>query len=67
MNQSALHTAPVELDAADLPAFCPNPEMTLWNQHPRVFLDVTRNGSARCPYCNTVYRLKPGVELGRGH
>ena len=20
--------------------FCPNPRMTLWNQHPRVFIDV---------------------------
>ena len=57
---------PVELDANELPAFCPNPRMTLWNQHPRVYLDVT-HGSATCPYCGTVYRLKPGVKVPAGH
>lgn len=54
-------SAPVLLDAQDLPAHCPNPKMTLWNQHPKVYLDVTHDGEARCPYCGTVYRLKPGT------
>lgn len=56
----------VELEAGDLPAFCPNRRMTVWNQHPRVFLDVAHTGSARCPYCGTLYRLAPGVVV-RGH
>jgi uncharacterized Zn-finger protein len=56
----------VELDGADLPAFCPNPAMPVWSGHPRVFLDVARTGEARCPYCGTVYRLKPG-SVARGH
>ncbi len=46
--------APVLLKATDLPAYCPNPKMPLWNHHPRVFLDVTHEGIARCPYCGTV-------------
>ena len=58
--------AAIELDGADLPAFCPNRQMTVWNQHPRVFLDVTTTGEASCPYCGTVYRLKPGA-LVKGH
>jgi uncharacterized Zn-finger protein len=58
--------ATVELDAGDLPAFCPNRKMAVWNAHPRVFLDVVRTGSARCPYCGTEYRLKPGTVI-RGH
>ena len=66
MNPSAVTTA-VELDGKDLPAFCPNPRMTLWSQHPRVFLDVTATGSALCPYCGTEYRLKPGTKLPHGH
>lgn len=49
----------VELTAADLPAFCPNPQMTLWSSHPKVFLDLSQ-GLARCPYCGTAYRLAPG-------
>ena len=36
--------AVVELLAKDLQgpgvAFCPNPKMGLWNQHPRVYIDV---------------------------
>ncbi len=53
--------AVVELDGADLPACCPNPSMPLWSSHPRVYLDVVHGGSARCPYCGTVYRLRPGA------
>ncbi|WP_028310813.1 zinc-finger domain-containing protein [Derxia gummosa] len=53
----------VELTAKDLPAYCPNPAMPLWNHHPRVFLDVTKTGEAMCPYCGTVYRLKAGEKV----
>lgn len=59
--------AVVELLAKDLQgpgvAFCPNPKMGLWNQHPRVYLDVATTGESRCPYCGTVYRLKAGEKL----
>ena len=56
----------VELEGKDLPAFCPHRKMPLWSQHPRVFLEVAVTGQARCPYCGTLYRLKPGT-LVRGH
>ena len=56
----------VELDAAQLPAFCPNPSMPLWCHHPKVFLDVASGGEAKCPYCGTVYRLRGGARPG-GH
>jgi len=56
----------VELTAKELPAFCPNPNMPIWNHHPRVFLDVTHTGEAMCPYCGTVYRLKAGEKV-HGH
>ena len=59
--------AAVLLDAADLPAYCPNKQMTVWNQHPRVFLDVTTTGQAACPYCGTVYKLKPGARVSGHH
>ena len=55
----------MELDGKDLPAFCPHPSMTLWNQHPRVFLDLAVTGEAKCPYCGTRYRLKPGSRIHR--
>jgi uncharacterized Zn-finger protein len=53
----------VELSAADLvghgSTFCPNPKMTLWSGHPKVFIDVGHSGEGKCPYCGTVYRLSP--------
>ena len=40
--------------------YCPNPkaDMKLWNSHPKVYLDVTKTGSAKCPYCGTEFNLK---------
>lgn len=64
--------ATVELLAKDLNhaggVYCPSPlaNMTLWNTHPKVYLDVARTGQARCPYCGTVYQLKAG-EHAQGH
>lgn len=64
--------APIELSASDLNAqggiFCPSAKagMQLYNNHPRVFLDVAHSGQAKCPYCGTEYRLKAG-EVFKGH
>lgn len=63
----------VELVALDLNpqggVYCPSPkaDMKIWNTHPKVYLDVSKNGEARCPYCGTVYRLKPGELVSNGH
>lgn len=60
----------VEVGAADLQGdgvvFCPSPKMTLWSNHPRVFINVAQTGEGRCPYCGTVYRLKDGEHF-HGH
>ncbi|CDS52628.1 FIG00933651: hypothetical protein [Polaromonas sp. CG9_12] len=69
MSQSST----IELLASDLNAqgcvICPSPkaDMTLWNNHPRVYLDVARTGEAKCSYCGTVYQLKAGEHFGGGH
>ena len=61
----------VVVEAADVmdhgAIFCPNPKMTLWAAHPRVFLDVVTTGEAKCPYCGTVYQLKAGESVVHGH
>jgi len=63
--------ATVQVDETDLQGgravFCPNPKMTLWSQHPRVFIDVRTTGEGQCPYCGTRYRLAPGAKHGGGH
>ena len=63
--------AVVEVVAADLSGpgvvFCPNPKMPLWSGHPKVYIDLSHDGSGRCPYCGTTYRLKAGEKLAGGH
>jgi uncharacterized Zn-finger protein len=63
--------AVVELAAAELlgpgVTHCPHPKMPLWNQHPRVFIDVATTGEGRCPYCGTAYRLKAGEKAASAH
>jgi uncharacterized Zn-finger protein len=55
----------VEVAARDLPLHCPPGDAAaVWNQHPRVFLDVRRTGEAICPYCRTHYLLQGGVPKG---
>jgi uncharacterized Zn-finger protein len=39
--------------------------MPVWSSHPRVFLEMD-DGEAKCPYCGTEYRLKPGTVI-KGH
>ncbi len=56
----------VELGAENLPAYCPNPAMPLWSSHPRVYLELDPHGEAKCPYCGTAYKLKPGTVI-KGH
>ena len=46
-----------EITKADLPLHCPMPGMSLWNSHPRVFLEIEEHGSAKCPYCGAEYVL----------
>ena len=67
MSQPA---AVVEVTAKELQGpgviACPNPRMTAWSSHPKVYIDLSHEGQGRCPYCGTVYRLKPGAVV-KGH
>ncbi|QPF71759.1 zinc-finger domain-containing protein [Roseateles sp. DAIF2] len=63
--------AVVEVTAKDVQGpgvvACPNPKMTLWSTHPKVFIDITHEGGGKCPYCGTVYKLKAGEVLHAHH
>ena len=61
---SEAKTDPVFVTPKDIPVFCPNPGMPLWSSHPRVFLDITDEGEAKCPYCGTIYILRGGPPKG---
>ena len=73
MSTAARKETVIELVAKDLNAnggvFCPSAkaDMKLWNNHPRVYLDVAATGAAKCPYCGTVYKLKDGEHFGGHH
>lgn len=45
----------VKIGSADLPLSCPLPNMSVWNMHPKVYLDLDEDQQAKCPYCGTVY------------
>ena len=47
----------VNVTKDDLPVICPPIGTPTYNTHPRQFLDVTKTGSAKCPYCGTLYVL----------
>ena len=52
----------IELDNPHLPIACPNEHTPADLLHPRVYLDPAHEGMAMCPYCGTVYRIRPGSE-----
>ena len=54
----------IEIAADDLPLHCPTSNAPLWNQHPRVYLDVLHTGEAVCPYCSTRYVFKGKAPKG---
>ena len=55
----------VEVTAADLPLYCPSPDKSLWNAHPRVAIPVEKLGEARCPYCSILYRFTGELPHGQ--
>ncbi len=47
----------IEVKRKDLPVRCPTPDMSLWNGHPRVYLELDNNNEAMCPYCGTHFKV----------
>lgn len=47
----------IEVTAEDLPLCCPMPDVTLWSQHPRVFIPI-EDGRGHCPYCGNTFIVK---------
>ena len=53
-----MYTTYYEVSEKDLPLHCPPRDAELWNSHPRVFLDLRKQGRISCPYCGAEYILK---------
>ncbi|GAA4358072.1 zinc-finger domain-containing protein [Kangiella marina] len=56
-KQNVNKQQPIHITADDLPLSCPTPGMTLWSQHPRVFIPI-EDGEGHCPYCGNTFLLK---------
>jgi uncharacterized Zn-finger protein len=52
-NESLFH-----IKKDKLPLHCPLPEMSLWNQHPKVYLPIEETGKSKCPYCGSEFILE---------
>ena len=59
-DKSVPHGDVIEVDASDLPVYCPGPKAPLWSMHPRVYIEVAKSGQGVCPYCSATYQPKPG-------
>ena len=57
-------TRQVDVTEKDVPLHCPKPGTPLWALHPRVLLDVAKEGEALCPYCGTRYVYKGAAVKG---
>lgn len=55
MSEPVQSEAQIDVTEKDLPLHCPTARTPVWCYHPRVFLQVTTSGQARCPYCGTMY------------
>lgn len=71
MSKTEKSAAVVELRTSELNSqggvCCPNPNMTQWSSHPKVYLGLAESGQARCPYCSTLYKLKEGEHFSPHH
>lgn len=55
---STSENAVFHINRQQLPLHCPLPEMSLWNQHPRVFLPIEDSSKEKCPYCGSEFILE---------
>jgi len=47
----------IKVTKNDLPVSCPPKDSPAWNMHPRVFIELSGEKGASCPYCGTNFEL----------
>ena len=45
----------IKITKNDLPLSCPI--KTVWDGHPKIYLDIIEKKQITCPYCGTKYKL----------
>ena len=51
----------VVVTEGDLPVYCPGPNAPLWSMHPRVYIEIEKEGHASCPYCSAKFQLEKAI------
>jgi len=47
----------IKVNKNDLPISCPPKDSPAWNMHPRVYIELSSEEEASCPYCGTNFEL----------
>ncbi|MGX5174932.1 zinc-finger domain-containing protein [Aliikangiella sp. IMCC44653] len=48
----------IQVKPSELPVCCPPKSQALWNQHPRVYIELNSQQQGECPYCGNEFVLK---------
>ena len=47
----------IKVAKSSLPASCPPKDTAAWDLHPRVYIELTGDKGADCPYCGNHFEL----------
>lgn len=47
----------IKVDKNSLPVSCPPKDTPAWDMHPRIYIALTEEKSANCPYCGNSFEL----------
>lgn len=56
-NETAERTI-INVPATQISICCPALHQPNWNLHPRVYLNISQNKKATCPYCSQQFVIK---------
>jgi len=45
------------VNSSDLPVSCPSRDMSTWDSHPKIYMEMSESGEAVCQYCGAQYIL----------
>ena len=57
-KESSNNNGTIKVSKNQLPACCPPKDQAHWNQHPRVYLELSESKTASCPYCGNKFELE---------
>lgn len=50
----------IKVNKSALPVSCPPKDTPAWDKHPRVYIALSEEKSADCPYCGNTFEIEEG-------